>query len=41
MFDKNGVQRIANDMCFFDLVCFIEEHPQQYVNFIMEGEFYE
>lgn len=38
MFDANAVQRIANDMCFYELVIFIEEHRKEYVHFILTGE---
>lgn len=41
MFDINTVQRIANDMHFYELVVFIEEHRRDYVHFIMTGEFKE
>lgn len=38
MFDVNAVQRIANDMKFYELVIFIEEHRKEYVHFILTGE---
>ena len=38
MFDLNAVQRIACDMDFFELVCFIEEDKAAYVRFILTGE---
>ena len=38
MFDINNVQRIANDMKFYELVVFIEEHRREYVHFILTGE---
>lgn len=38
MFDLNAVQRIAYDMDFFELVCFIEEDKAAYVRFILTGE---
>ena len=38
MFDINNVQRIANDMKFYELVVFIEEHRREYVHFILSGE---
>lgn len=41
MFDVNAVQRIANDMKFYELVVFIEEHLKEYVHFILTGEFTE
>lgn len=38
MFDTNMVQVIANEMRFYELVVFIEEHREDYVNFIFKGE---
>ena len=38
MFDTNMVQVIANEMRFYELVIFIEEHREEYVNFILKGE---
>ena len=38
MFDTNMVQVIANEMRFYELVIFIEEHKEDYVNFIFKGE---
>ena len=38
MLDSNMVQIIANEMNFFELVIFIEEHKEDYVNFIFKGE---
>ena len=38
MFDLTAVQRIAYSMDFFELVCFLEEHPREYVRFILTGE---
>jgi hypothetical protein len=38
MFDANGVQIIANEMNFYELVIFIEEHKEQYSHFILTGE---
>lgn len=38
MFDTNMVQVIANEMRFYELVIFIEEHKDDYVNFIFKGE---
>ena len=38
MFDTNMVQVIANEMSFYELVIFIEEHREDYVNFIFRGE---
>ena len=38
MFDLPMVQRIANDMDFFELVIFLEENRSEYVHFILRGE---
>lgn len=38
MFDLNAVQRIANDIDFFELVNFIEENKSAYVRFILTGD---
>ena len=38
MLDKNTVQRIANDKGYYQLVCFIEDHPEVYVRFILCGD---
>ena len=38
MFDTNMVQVIANEMKFYELVIFIEEHKGDYVKFILTGE---
>jgi hypothetical protein len=38
MFDLNMVQVIANEMNFYELVVFIEEHKDAYVQFILTGE---
>ena len=38
MLDTNMVQIIANEMNFFDLLIFIEEHRKEYVHFIFTGE---
>lgn len=38
MFDLNMVQVIANEMDFYELVVFIEEHKDAYVRFILTGE---
>ena len=32
------VQRLAFERDFYELVIFIEEHPKEYVHFIMTGE---
>ena len=38
MLDLRHVQLIAESMEFYDLVCYIEEHKQDYWNFIMTGK---
>jgi len=32
------VQRIANDMEFYELVVYLEEHRREYAHFILTGE---
>ena len=38
MFDCNTVQWIANELELYDLVVFIEEHPERYIKLIFEGK---
>ena len=38
MFDVRMVQRIANDMGFYELVVYLEEHRREYAHFILTGE---
>ena len=38
MFDVLMVQYIANEMRFYELVVFLEEHRSEYVHFIFTGE---
>lgn len=38
MFDTIAVQRIANEMHFYELVVFIEEHRKEYIQFILTGK---
>ena len=38
MFDVNMVQRLANDMGFYELVVYLEEHRREYAHFILTGE---
>lgn len=38
MFDVNMVQRIANDMGFYELVIYLEDHRKEYAHFILTGE---
>ena len=37
-FDLPMVMRMAYDREFYDLVIFLEEHPKEYVHFILTGE---
>ena len=38
MFDVNMVQRIANDMGFYELVIYLEDPRREYAHFILTGE---
>lgn len=38
MFDIPMVQYIANEMRFYELVIFLEEHRNEYVRFILTGQ---
>ena len=38
MFDVVSVQRIANDMGFYELVVYLEENRKEYAHFILTGE---
>ena len=38
MFDVNTVQRLAYECDFYELVNYLEEHPKEYVRFILTGE---
>ena len=38
MFDVHMVQRLANELGFYDLVIFIEEHCKEYSQFIIYGD---
>lgn len=38
MFDTSVVQVIADEMQFYELVVFIEEHKDKYAHFILTGE---
>lgn len=38
MFDIHMVQKLADEMGFYELVVFIEEHREEYVHFIMYGD---
>ncbi len=37
MFDVLMVQRLAFDRGFYELVCYLEEHRNEYAHFIMTG----
>ena len=37
MFDLPEVQRMAFDREYYELVTFLEEHPKEYVHFILTG----
>jgi hypothetical protein len=37
MFDANAVQRLANDLGYYELVCFIEDDRKAYATFILTG----
>ena len=38
MFDVYAVQRLAFELDFFELVCYIEDDREGYVHFILTGE---
>lgn len=38
MLDFAGVQNVANEMGYYELVTYISEHPEEYGNFILTGE---
>ncbi len=38
MFDVRTVQWLANELNFYELVLFIEEHCSEYVEFILYGD---
>ena len=38
MFDLPAVQRLAFERDYFELVIYLEEHPEEYVRFILYGE---
>jgi len=38
MFDVCMVQVIANEMNFYELVCYLEDHQKEYIHFILTGE---
>ena len=39
MFDLNKLQYEANQLEFYELVIFIEDEKEKYIQFIMTGEF--
>lgn len=38
MFDTNMVQYLANELGYYELVIFLEEHSKEYIRFILTGE---
>lgn len=38
MFDLPAVQRLAFERGYYELVCYIEDHKEAYVHFILMGE---
>jgi hypothetical protein len=38
MFDLSAVQRIADEMDFYELVTFLDEDKAKYIRFILTGE---
>lgn len=38
MLDVKAVQRIANEMNFYELVIFTHEHKEEYFDFILYGK---
>ena len=38
MFDIHVVQRLAYEMEFYELVTYLEDHRQEYVQFILTGK---
>lgn len=38
MFDTQTVQRLADEMRFYELVVYLEEHRKEYAHFILTGE---
>jgi hypothetical protein len=38
MFEINNVQRAANDMEFYSLVVWIEEHRREYLTMMLTGK---
>lgn len=38
MFDIHTIQRLADEMGFYELVIYLEEHRNEYTHFILTGE---
>ena len=38
MFDTNMAQYLANELGYYELVIFLEEHRKEYIRFILTGE---
>ena len=38
IFDTNMVQYLANELGYYELVIFLEEHCKEYIRFILTGE---
>ena len=38
MFDTNMVQYLANELGYYELVIFLEEHCKEYIRCILTGE---
>ncbi len=38
MFDIPVVQKLALDRGYYELVCFLDDHREEYVRFILRGE---
>ena len=38
MFDTNMVQYLANELGYYELVMYLEEHRKEYVRFLLTGE---
>ncbi len=37
MFDVSTVQRLAFELDYYELVCFLEDHRKEYTQFILYG----
>jgi hypothetical protein len=38
MFDVSMVQRLAFERDYYELVCFLEDHREEYIHFILHGD---